>query len=203
VNEHEINRIREDLEVIRQAAGVDLPFSRLDIWVLTPITCVAGAVMSCVGWWAPTDYRWINLFPAAVVVAAWLFLARLAHRRRATQPVGWREARYGLLAMLIFMPVFIGFIVWEATLGRSRVAVGSSAMFFLGLIIAWFAVVDRTRRFYAGTAIPLIVFGLTIPYCDSRQVGIGAGLMVIAVAIMTAAIQEWQLRDQRRKMNAN
>ncbi len=203
MSEPEISRLREDLEVIRQAAGVDLPFTRRDIWVLTPLACVAGAVIACTGWFLPTEYRWVAIFPAVAMVGAWLWLVRLAHRRRAAEPVGWREARYGLVAMLLFMPIFIGFIVWEATMGMSRAAVGSSALFFLGLATAWFAVIDRTRRYYAGIAIPLIVFGLAIPYCDPRQGRVGAGLMVIAGALATAAIQVWQLHSQRRNKDVN
>ena len=160
-------------------------------------------MIACMGWWVPSEYRWVAVLPAAVLIGAWLWLVRSTHRRRAAQPVRWREARYGLWAMFLFMPFFVGFIVWEAALGMSRAAVGSSAMFFLGLATAWFAVIDRTRRYYAGIALPLVVFGLAIPYCDPRQGRVGAGLMVMAGALATAAIQEWQLRSQRRSTDVH
>ena len=145
----------------------------------------------------------VAVFPAAIVLGVWLVLARSAHRRRATEPVCWRETRYGLLLLLLFVPVFVGFIVWEAMVGTPRVAIQTGAAFFPGLALAWFGVIDRTRRYYLGGALPLIIFGLVIPFCDPRQVRAGAGLMLIAIGLATAAIQMWQLRSQRRTTDAN
>ena len=203
MNEPEINRLREDLEAIRQAAGLDLPFNRRDVWILTPVGCIAGAVIACMGWWVPVEYKWVALFPAAIVLGVWLVLARSAHRRRATEPVYWRETRYGLLFLLLFMPVLVGFIVWEATMGAPRAVIQTGAAFFPGLGLAWFGVIDRTRRYYIGGALPLIIFGLMIPFCDPRQIRAGAGLMLIAIGLLTAAIQMWQLRNQRSDTDAN
>lgn len=203
MSDSEVDRLREDLEVIRQAAGVDLPFNRRDVWVLSPVVCAAGALIACLGWWVPGEYRWVAVFPAAVVIGVWLCLARSAHRRRVAEAVRWREQRYGLLLLFGFVPIFVGFMVWEAALGMSRATLGASALFFLGLATAWFSVIDRTRRYYVGMALPLIVFGLAVPFCSPRQVRAGAGIMLIAIGLATAAIQVWQLRSQGRNADAH
>lgn len=203
MSEPEINRLREDLELIRQAAGLDLPFNRRDVWILTPVVCTAGALIAYVGWSVPSEYGWVAAFPAAIVIGVWLCLARSAHRGRAAEPVRWREMRYGLLSLFLFVPMFVGFMFWEALLEMPPAAIATSALFFLGLALAWFGVIDRTRRYYIGSALPSIVFGLAIPFCDPPQVRAGAGLMVIAVGLTTGAIQMWQLRSQWRNTDAN
>ena len=199
----EIGRIREDLDVIRQAAGMGLPFNRREVWILTPVIFVSGVVIACMGWWVPGQYRGVALFPVAIVIGVWLCLARSSHRRRATEPARWREHRYDLLALFLFVPPFVGFIIWGAMRGTPREMIAASIAFFVGLVHAWFAVIDRTRRYYFGIAIPAMVFGLTIPFCNARQIRIGVGLMLIAMALTAAAIQVWQLRNQRRDSDAD
>ncbi|MFZ5832721.1 MAG: hypothetical protein ACOY3P_21750 [Planctomycetota bacterium] len=197
MSERDIGRLREDLDTMRQAAGIDLPFNRRDVWVLAPVGCAAGLAIAAIGWWQPSEYRMLAAIPAAVLVVAWLQLARSAHTRRAIEPVRWREMRYGLLCLLLVVPPFVGFLLWEAMSGMPAKAVVSSALFFMGLAIAWFAVVDRTRRSYFGAALPMILFGLAVPFLDPRGIRTGAGLMVVGAALATAAIQLWQLRQQR------
>jgi hypothetical protein len=53
VSETDLNRVREDLAVIRQAAGTELPFNRQDVCIMTPVACVAGGAIACIGWWMP------------------------------------------------------------------------------------------------------------------------------------------------------
>jgi hypothetical protein len=88
-------------------------------------------------------------------------------------------------------------------MGMPRAAIQTGAAFFPGLAIAWFGVIDRTRRYYIGSALPLIIFGLAIPFCDPRQVRSGVGLMLIAIGLATAAIQTWQLHSQRGATDAD
>lgn len=203
MSEPEIRRLREDLDVIRQAAGVDLPFNGRDVWLMTAVGCTTGAAIALMGWCVPVRYNWVVVLPAAVMIAVWLGLAQSIRRRRATEPARWREMRYGLLSFFVFVPIVVGFMIWEVILGMPRATVGASALFFLGLGLAWVGVTGRTRRSYIGGGLPLIVFGLSIPFCDPQQVRVGAGLMVIAGGLATAAIQVWQLRSQRRNTDAN
>jgi hypothetical protein len=203
MDQPEITRLREDLEVMRQAAGVDLPFNRRDVWIMTPVTCLTGVAVALMGWWVPPQQSWMAVFPAAVLIGVWLWLARGARQCRAAEPVRWREQRYGLLWLFVFAPLFTGFVLLEVAMGMSRVAVTASATSLLGLAVAWFAVIDRTRRYYLGVALPLMALGLAIPFCEPHQIRGGAGLMVIAAGLATAAIQLWQLRGQRRATDAD
>jgi hypothetical protein len=203
MSEPDINKLREDLETMRLAAGVDLPFSKRDICIMTPVACMAGAAIACIGWWVPAEYKWAALFPIAILLGVWLILARADHRRRATEPVHWRETRYGLMGLFIVTPLLAGFLYWETAMGLSGAALQSSVSFFGGLGIAWFGLIDRTRRHYIGTALPFLVFGMLIPFCDPRQIRAGVGLMLIVMALLTAAIQIWQLRTRRGSTDAN
>jgi hypothetical protein len=202
-----LNRVREDLAVIRQAAGTELPFNRQDVWIMAPVACAAGGAIACVGWWLPWEYRWVALFPVAVLIGVWFTLAQSSHRRRAAEPARWRETRFGLWTVFVLVPVFLGFMFWEKAMGMSWIAVSATAVFFVGFGAAWIAVLDRMRRYYFGTALPLMAMGIVLPYCDGYHArAVGAGVMLTAAAMITAIIQLWQLRGrqgQRSETDAN
>lgn len=203
MSDAELQRVQADLETLRQAAGVELPFQRQDIWWPNLVYGLAGLVIAAIGWWVPVEYRWVALLPAAVVLGVWAYLARSAHRQRATTPARWREYRYGLWWLVLFAPIFIGYLLWQAWLGMSMMAVTATAVFFLGLGMAWIALVDRTRRHYFGSAISFLIFASVMPWCSPRAMRAGAGFMVVAIALGTAAIQAWLLRRQRSRVNGD
>ena len=76
-------------------------------------------------------------------------------------------------------------------------------MFFLGVGMLAFAVVNRNRLFRVGEAIPLMAFGLAIPFCTAVQVVIAGGLCMTVSGLATAGIQQWQLRNDRKDRDSN
>jgi hypothetical protein len=200
VNETDLNRVREDLAVIRQAAGTELPFNQQDVWIMTSVACVAGGTIVCIGWWVPWEYRWVALFPVTLLMGVWFSLARSSYRGRAAEPARWRETRFGMTTLYVLMPGVIGFMLLEKAVGMSWAAVSATAMFFLGFGTAQIAVLDRTRRHYFASALSFMAFGLALSFCKSYQAAaVGAGAMLMTAALFTAVIQLWQLRGQQRQ----
>src|SRR5258708_35620677 len=110
-HDESIDRVRNDLETLRQAAGLDLPFARADVrtnlW-----TAACGALLAAWSALAPWDYRGLVAVPLVLAVAGAVWSARTAHRHRGLRPSPWREHRVGMLAALILLPLVAVYIQW-------------------------------------------------------------------------------------------
>ena len=104
---------------------------------------------------------------------------------------------------LVAVPLVIGYMQWERQLGIPREIVGAASMFFCGVGVLVFAVVNHRRLCYLGTAIPLMAFGLAIPLCTASQVVIAAGLCMMVGGLAMAGIQYWQLRSNGKDHGSN
>jgi hypothetical protein len=193
MSQADLNRLRDDLETVRRAGGVDLPFGRDDIraclWVAT-----CGALVAAWALLAPWEYRWVLAIPLALAVLGGVRAYRRAHRERGGEPVRWREHRLSWTAALVAVPLAIAYMQWERQIGVPRQFTGASSVFFLGVGLLIFAVLDRQRRHYAGAAIPLMAFAVAIPLSTPAQIVIAAGLCWAAGGITTAGLQAWGLR---------
>ena len=115
----------------------------------------------------------------------------------STGRIGRRPVSVSLvgLAALALAPAAVAYMMWERRLGVPREAVGAAAVVFCGLGVLLVALLSRGRLHYAGGAVPLVAFGLAIPFCTPRQVLVAAGLCLAAAGLATATIQALQLRS--------
>ncbi len=197
-----LNRLRDDLEIMKQAAGVDLPFGRED--VRASLWCaLCGVLVSTWALLGPWEYRWIVAIPLTLAVLGGVQAYRRAHRERGGEPVRWREHRLSGTAALVAVPLAIAYMQWERQVGVPRQFVGVASVFFVGVGLLIFAVLDRRRRPYAGGAIPLMAFAVAIPLCSPTQVVFAAGLCWTVGGSATAGLQSWQLRRGSNNHDAN
>lgn len=193
MNQANLNRLQDDLETMKRAAGVDLPFGREDI--RAALWCAAsGALVSVWALLGPWEYRWVVAIPLALAVFCGIRAYLRAHHERAAAPVRWREHRLAAIAALVAVPLGIGYMQWERQVGLPRQFVGAASVFFVGVGLLIFAALDRQRRHYAGGAIPLMAFAVAIPFCSPAQVVIAAGLCLALGGGATAGLQAWGLR---------
>jgi hypothetical protein len=193
MSQADLNRLRDDLETVKRAAGVGLPFGRED--VRASLWCaLCGVLVSTWALLGPWEYRWVVAIPLALAALGGVRAYRRAHRERGAEPVRWREHRLAGAAALVAVPLALAYMLWERQVGVPRQFIGAASVFFLGVGLLIFAVLDRRRRPYAGGAIPLMAFAAAIPLCSPAQVVIAAGLCWAAGGIATAGLQAWQLR---------
>jgi len=187
-----LDRIRGDLETLRQAAGLELPFGRDDVHTnLWAAAC--GALVALWTGLAPWEYRGLIALPLLAAVAGCLWMARRAHQNRAAKPAPWREHRRGILVVLVVLPAVALYIQWEKRMGLPREMAGAAAVFFVGLAALLVALGDRRRISYLGAALPLMAFGLAIPLLERSQVILAGGACVAVGCLTAAAIQAYQL----------
>lgn len=189
----QLDKIRGDLRLIKDAAGLELPFGRDDIranlWV-----AACGALLAAWSALAPWGYRGVIAIPLTLAALGGLWSARQAHQKRATRPSAWREHRLGILAMLIMLPLVALYMQWEKRAGMPREIVGAAAVFFVGVAALVVSMTDRRRVSYIAAAVPLMGFGLAIPLLARNQVVLAGGVCMMVACLAAAFIQSIQLK---------
>jgi hypothetical protein len=193
MNQPHLDRVREDLQTMRNAAGFDLPFGQFDVLSNVWIGC-CGLFITLCAVAAPWEYRGVLALPLGLAVAGAAWAGVRARRERGDRPAGWREHKSGLVAAGIVTPLAVAYMRWERHLGLPRETVGAAALFFIGLALLVIGILDRRRRHYLGGALALMPYGIVLPSLAPPQVVAAGGLCMFAACLSSAAIQRWQLK---------
>ena len=190
---NEIDRVKEDIEVIKEAAGLELPFGWEDVWLnvyLIPVG-VWLAIWSVLPFELSRLWR---ILPVAILAPVFVFLRIKYRRSSGRSPVRRRQYSGALLACPILGLCGFGYMVWVVRSGHDFVFAVGGMLFFVGFMLAIFAFIER-RLHYLGWAIPVMVFGVTISVWTALNVlETGVGYMLITACSITAAIQAYQLK---------
>ena len=191
-----IDRVRADLEVVRQAAGLGLSFGREDIIMV--LLAVAGAV--ALGFWS-LIYRGPWLRTAAVMLLAltaggqvWL---RAKYRRGSGRPsIRRREYSVSIAAGSI---VFLGLLSYFHFSRGSveRPAVYAAVMLSLALSAFLVGTFDRNRRRYLAGALMMLLAGIAIPVFYNGPVIFAVCAACAVGGLADAAIMAYELRKAR------
>ena len=195
MNDERVDRVREDLEAMKQAVGTELPFGTEDLkwgW-FTALVFVPLAVWSLLG---PGTYMSLAIVLSLLaVLPAELAFARKHRQQRNRHPGRWRETRLKTLVELGSAPLVILIWVWAIANGAPVnmmvglvLAVGGGVLTFMGLF-------SRRRLAYVGLGITTIACGLAMPGATDQQVGLALALMFIVGSTASTAIAAWQVRD--------
>jgi hypothetical protein len=191
-----LDRVRADLEIMKQAAGTELPFGREDLkwgWI-HGLVFVPLAVWS---WLGPGTYMSLAIVLSllATVPGVWVIWRR-NRRQRDEHPSRWREHRRETLLSLAIAPPGYLLCVWAIVNGTPPntmvgliLAVGGGVGTIIGLL-------SGRRRYYIGMGIAMIACGLVMPGATDQQVGLAMALMFIVGVPVSTAIAAWQLRVQ-------
>lgn len=193
MSEGEIDRIRRDIAVIREAAGLDLPFGWEDVWLsLALVPC--GLVMSAVGTLGPLSSARLAVLPTLGVILATVALRFRYRRSSGRSPVRRKEYDLGLTAGLLCALIAGGYLAWARHLGQPIQVTGGLAVAMTGGLCAVLGATGPGRRSCFAAAAVLFAYGLVIPLCTPRQVVIAGGAALAAAGLGVAAIQALQLR---------
>jgi hypothetical protein len=200
---NEIDRVKEDIEVIKEAAGLELPFGWEDVWL--SIYLIPVGVWLAIWRFLPFQpSRLWRVLPVAVLGIVYVFLRIKYRRSTGRSPV----RRRGYSVVLFLTPLCAlcagGYFVWVIRSGRDFVSAVGGMWFFMGLMLLIFAFAERGRLFYLGWAIPVILFGIanTI-WSGLNMLDMNVGIVLIAGGSATAAIQAYQLKRSTRKNATN
>ena len=189
----EINRIREDLETIREAAGMGLPFGWEDVWLnLALVPC--GLIESAAEVFGPPERRMLMAMPALGVVVAAVGLRYRFRKSTGRSPVRRREYDLALRAGLLYAVLAGVFLAWAKSSGQPIQMMGGVATAMAGGLCAVLATTSPGRRYWSAAAVVLIAYGLVQPLCSPRQLAVAGSTAMGVAGLLTAAIQAEQLR---------
>ena len=189
----EIQRIQNDLTTIRQAITNDKPYDRGDILPSVVIGMGALIAIPMLQFLSP---RICVLLAIAPGIALWFIRYFQARNQQAVRPVLWLEYKWGLVASAVITFAIIGWIWWSQQFGISRVAVGSLALFSIGIAGCLTGFIDSNRRTYLLSGIITLIFGVLMPTLDQNQIPI-VGLTILAIiGFGTAAMIWWMTRGE-------
>jgi len=199
MSKKELKRVKEDIEIIKEAAGLELPFGWEDVWInlyLIPVG-IWLAIWSFLPFQLSRIWR---ILPVAILVPIFVLL-RIKYRRTTGRPP---MRRRGYSVVLFLTPVLglcaFGYLVWVIRSGRDFVFAVGGMWFFMGIMLLIFAFAERGRLFYLGWAIPIILFGISITIWPELNIlEMNVGIMLIAASSATAVIQAYQLKRSARK----
>jgi hypothetical protein len=190
-----LDRVRSDLDVMREAAGMDLPFGWEDVWLaLAIVPC--GAILAGAGAFTPLEMARWAVAPTLLVLLAAVGLRIRFRKSSGRSPIRRREYTLGLVTGLLCAGMAGLFLVWGRRSGVPTSLLGGAVVAFTGVlcIVLALTAVGRRSSFVAGVA--LIVYGLIIPVSTPAQVVLGGGVAMMLTGLGAAAIQAYQLRAQ-------
>lgn len=193
MSDADLRRMREDLDTIQEAAGLNLPFGWADVWQALALA-PSGAALALWAAFAPEEHLVLGLAPLLLLA----LVASVRHLRgsgRAAARSG-REKRFETLSTLGVAAGLAVYLLWARTFGAMRGTPGAGApCYFLGVMCILMGLSARARRVYFAGAVSLIPFGLIIPLlANQQQVAAAGGLAVLVAGLAAAGLMAWQLR---------
>ncbi len=193
MSEAELSRLRRDLDVIQEAAGLELPFGAWEAWqTFALVPC--GGIIAVWAAFGPWEYIFGSLVPclALALVAVGRSLSRLG------RPSGRRERKVELRVTLAFVLAVAVLIVWERSLGLPQGAVRGAAFFIAGVMCLALSFTSPARRAYCAGAVALMPLSLALPLCTEPQIVLAGGGAMMVAGLVAGGIMAWQLRTQGR-----
>jgi len=199
MSQKEIKRVKEDIEIIKEAAGLDLPFGWEDVWLNVYLVPV-GVWLTI---WGLLPYQLSRLWrvlPVAVLGIVFVVLRIKYRRSTGRSPVRRRGYSFVLFLTPILGLCAFGYLVWVIRSGHDFLFAVGGMWFVAGLILLIFALAQSRRLFNLGWAIPMILCGIAItiwPVLNVLEMNVGVVLIIAGSA--TAAIQAYQLNRSTSK----
>ena len=198
-----IQRIEDDLATMKAALGMELPYDYSHAAM-----CFLGAGLGAL--LCALTLLGLELYtrPAlggyiVLMFAAWVTQIRHLRARRTEAPALWRWGRKEAVASVTAIALLVGYVVWAAAMGRMQgrwslreaLSMASPLFFCLGAAGCVWVTVETHRWPILGTAVALLILGLLIPLCESReQFYLLAGVIVLAGGTSSGLLLLWQLR---------
>ena len=203
MSKKELNRVKEDIEIIKEAAGLELPFGWEDVWLNVYLVPV-GLWLTIWGFLPYQLSRLWRVLPVALLGIVFVVLRIKYRRSTGRSPVRRRLYSIGLLACPILGLCAFGYLVWVIRSGHDFAFAVGGMWFVAGLILLIFAFAQPGRLFNLGWAIPMVLCGITITIWPGLNIlEMNVGIVLIAAGSATAAIQAYQLKRSTSKNDAD
>ena len=191
----EIERVKQDIATIKEAAGLELPFGWDSVWAnLIGLPCI-GVV--CLVYWlisdSPSRYAPVVATVFLLLLLGYLrFKYRRSTGRSATERREYGNNFYGTIFIAVIAAVFL---ICAKLAAVDIVYVGGGLTTMLGVMITFNVFSRRADLSALGGGIPCILFGISIAVWPSPSaVLINATILLFVAGPAMAFIQIYQLK---------
>ncbi len=186
----DIARVREDLEVVKRAVGLEPPFRREEI--LLGLGHGPAGIFAAIWPLLPhgLDLTW-GFLPLVVLAIAYAVCLERRYKHRAENAATTKREYLVYMAIVVFIVVFR---LWSKRLGLPVPTTTAVVELFLGVAAGIWVVQERRRSYLIPWAVFLIAAGLVTPFLKVPM------HVPIAVAIALAGPSSafMQIRQLRR-----
>ena len=190
MSESDLSRLRRDMDVIEEAAGLNPPFGWRDVWLAAGLVpCGLVIVLWAVA--GPWGYIFVSLAPLGILALVAVGFAAVQYQRAGKS----RSRRHESIATALTALAFGLLILWEKWFSLPAMPVRGAAFIIAGVLCLGIAATNRQRRVSLAATVALIPFGISLPLCSPQQVALIGGIAVAAAGIVAAGILAAQLRS--------
>ncbi|MCK4850522.1 MAG: hypothetical protein KAT11_04180 [Phycisphaerae bacterium] len=192
---NEIERVKEDIDTIKEAAGLGLPFGWDYAWLYLFAPPALGVWFLAYWLIADRPSRYVMVAPAVLLLAVLGYL-RFKHRRSTgSSAIKRREYGINFYGSIIIGAVIAVFVIWVKRTVINTAYLGSGVLIMGGLMVTLMAFQGKQRISYLGSGIPGILFGISMAVWPTADAVIRNGCIMLVVAgPATALIMMYQLK---------
>ena len=224
MSDNELEKVKKDLEVMQEAAGLELPFGWEDVWLYavgapaSGIWIVLWALLLPGGEAMNLLKMGLACVPALPAIGIYVFLRYKYRRGSGRSAIRRREYSSELIGMAIIALFVTPYGVFLLLMGCPKPFFFGMMWFFLGMMVGILAFSSRGRLYNLGGALGLMVCGVVIPLCSVKRHGtwtvrvlhisldstvdsflISIGIVCIVGGLISAGIMAYQLWSSGEK----
>ena len=195
MNEEGIERIKQDLDTISHALGVEMPFCRMDIW-----KNIGNALLGAwIVLWTVLEIKGLPYASFGIgagflgVVLLYNYVSKKHRDQKVKHPVCWREYRRYQTLLSVAIPALLLFSVWVKWSGMPKIMVAGVSTVLIGLFFMAVPIYDPRRLYFIGGALPAIPLGVVAPFFPAQAMALPIGGWFVLSGLLTAGIMQWQL----------
>ena len=198
----DLERLRPDLSSMRNVLGIDLVWSRTDVWFCAAISA-AGGLYAVLSWpnspWEVTS-SWAAAPLLSVITVYLVYMAVKSRRLPPREESRRREYKSTLVALVCTVPAVAAYSMWGKHVGMTAVQLSGSVLALMGVAFFVIGVAQPPRRYprsyFIVGSLPLMAFGMLLPLAPPSYDHSLIGLMGFVELGLAALIVH---RDVRRK----
>ena len=199
MSKNELKQMKEDMEVIKESMGLELPFG----WetVLVSFVLLPAAGIWCLFYLLISEQpsRLGAAIPLVLPFAAMGYLRLKYRRSTGRSAVKRREYGFNFYGSIVLGAMTAGYVVWAMRAGLDIVYLAGGLMLMGGLMTVLMAFQTRGRLHYLGSGIPVILLGASAWIWPTRDaLVVNACITLIVAGLATGAIQVYQLKRNEK-----
>jgi uncharacterized membrane protein HdeD (DUF308 family) len=195
MNSNELKKMKEDMEVMKESMGLELPFGWDTVFVSLVLLPAAG--IWCLFYMLISEQpsRLWAAIPLVIPFAAMGYLRFKYRRSTGRSAIKRREYGFNFYGSIVLGAVSAGYFIWAMRVGLDIVYLAGGLLLMCGIMSTLSAFQSRGRLHYLGGGIPVILLGISTFIWPTRDaLGVNACITLIVVGLASGAIQVYQLK---------